>query len=209
MVDMILRYIIAIVVAYLLGSLSSATIVSKIAIKKDIRELGSGNAGTTNALRVMGWSKTVFVLLGDILKNVIAMLLVRPIMGEYDPSLALVFAGIACVLGHTFPIFFGFRGGKGVLSTATVAMFVDWRVSLIAILVFVIVVVITKYVSLGSVIAVCTAPIQFALYNGGINAESAKYVFFGAFLAILVTTLHHANIGRLIAGTESKIKFKK
>lgn len=203
-----LRYIISVVIAYLFGSLNSAIIVSKLTMKKDIREYGSGNAGTTNALRVMGASKTVFVILGDILKNVIPMLLVKPIMGDNDIALAQVLAGIACVIGHAYPIFFGFKGGKGVLSTATVAWCIDWRISLIAILVFVLVVAISKYVSLGSIIAVCTAPFQFAAFWWG-KPELAGYVCFGLFVAVFVTVLHRANIKRLVSGNENKLSFKK
>lgn len=206
--DIAFRYIIAIVISYLFGSLNSAIIVSKLIIKKDIRKFGSGNAGTTNAVRVMGASKAVFVILGDILKNVAAMLLIKPIMGDYDIALVQVLAGTACVIGHAYPVFFGFRGGKGVLSTATVAMFIDWRISIIAILVFVIVVAISKYVSLGSIIAVCTAPFQFAVFYG-INVDSIKYICFGVFLAVFVTVLHRTNIKRLANGTENKISFKK
>ena len=203
-----LRYIISVVIAYLFGSLNSAIIVSKLTMKRDIREFGSGNAGTTNALRVMGASKAVFVILGDILKNVIPMLLVKPIMGDNDIALAQVLAGIACVLGHAYPIFFGFKGGKGVLSTATVAWCIDWRISLIAILVFVLVVAISKYVSLGSIIAVCTAPFQFAAFWWG-KPELAVYMCFGLFVAVFVTVLHRANIKRLIAGNENKLSFRK
>lgn len=206
--DYIIRCVIAVVLAYLLGSLNSAIIVSRITMKKDIRKFGSGNAGTTNALRVMGWSKTFFVILGDILKNVVAMLLIKPVMGNYDIGLVQVLAGIACILGHSFPVYFGFRGGKGVLSTATVAWCIDWRISLIAIIVFVIVVAITKYVSLGSIIAVCTAPFQFAFFYG-VGADNLKFIFFGLFVAIFVTYLHRANIKRLADGTENKLSFKK
>ncbi len=206
--NFIVRCTIAVVLAYLLGSLNSAIIVSRFTMKNDIRKFGSGNAGTTNALRVMGWPKTVFVILGDILKNVVAMLLIKPIMGNYDIGLAQVLAGIACILGHSFPVYFGFRGGKGVLSTATVAWCIDWRISLIAIIAFIVVVAITKYVSLGSIIAVCTAPFQFALFHG-VGADNLKFIFFGLFVAIFVTYLHRPNIKRLADGTENKLSFKK
>ncbi len=206
--NIILRYIIAVVVAYLFGSLNSAIIFSKIFMKKDIRQFGSGNAGTTNALRVMGASKAVFVILGDILKNVIPMLLVKPIMGEVDIVFAQVLAAIACVIGHAYPVYFGFKGGKGVLSTATVAWCIDWRISLIAILVFILVVAITKYVSLGSILSVCTAPIQFGLFYWG-KPHFVELLCFGLFVAIFVTVLHRANIKRLVEGTENKLSFKK
>lgn len=201
-----LRYAIAIILAYLLGSLNFSIIISKLTLKKDIREYGSGNAGSTNSLRVMGIKKTVVVVLGDILKNVVAMLLVKPIMGSFDATAAEIFAGVACVLGHTYPIYFAFRGGKGVLSTASVVLCLDWRVCLIAVITFLIIVAVTRYVSLGSIIAVWTVPVFFYIFNG---INGIEYVIFGAFLAMFVTILHRANIKRLAAGTENKLKFKK
>jgi len=206
--DITLKYIIAVLLSYALGSVNSAIIVSKIALKKDIRHFGSGNAGTTNALRVMGMSKTVFVILGDILKNVVAMLIVKLMFDGSELVVAQVLAGIACVVGHAFPVFWGFKGGKGVLSTATVAMCIDWRISLIAIIVFVLVVAISKYVSLGSIIAVCTAPFQFAFFYG-FDSSGIAYICFGIFVAAFVTFLHRSNIKRLKNGTENKLNFSK
>lgn len=211
----VIKFIITAVAAYLLGSLNFSIIISKLTLKKDIRDYGSGNAGSTNSLRVMGMKKTVFVLIGDALKGVVAVLLAVPIMYGEAPELiqtAKIVASVLSVLGHAFPVYFGFRGGKGVLTTAFSAMVIDWRVSLIAIAIFVIIVAITKFVSLGSIIAVCTAPIQFALFYGlkdGFAVADIKYIVYGLILASVVTYLHRGNIKRLVTGTENKLSFKK
>ncbi len=203
------RYTIAIVLAYLLGSLNFSIIISKITLKKDVRDFGSGNAGTTNSLRVMGMKKTVFVILGDILKGVAAVFIAKYLVWDAQ-SVALVhaLASIACILGHTFPVFFQFRGGKGVLTTAAVVGSFNLPVCLIAVSVFIVIVAIWRYVSLGSIIAISTVPFLFMLFEG-FGTDGIIYIVFGAVLAMFVIFLHRANIKRLIAGNENKLKFKK
>ena len=200
------RYAVIIVLAYLLGSLNFSIIISKLTLKKDIRDFGSGNAGSTNSLRVMGMKKTLLVILGDILKGVAAVLVAKPIMGDSFGQAAEILASISCVLGHTFPVFFGFRGGKGVLTTAAVVGCIDFRVCIIAVALFVTIVAISKFVSLGSIIAVWSVPVLFALFYG---QSGVVYIAFGVLLAAFVTFLHRANIKRLRTGTENKLKFKK
>ena len=200
------RYAVVMILAYLLGSLNFSIIISKLTLKKDIRDFGSGNAGSTNSLRVMGMKKTLLVILGDILKGVAAVLLAKPIMGASFGQLPEILASIFCVLGHTFPVFFGFRGGKGVLTTAAVVGCIDFRVCIIAVTLFVIIVAISKFVSLGSIIAVWSVPVLFALFYG---KGGIFYICFGVLLAAFVTFLHRANIKRLREGTENKLKFKK
>ncbi|MBQ7119726.1 MAG: glycerol-3-phosphate 1-O-acyltransferase PlsY [Oscillospiraceae bacterium] len=197
---------ISVVIAYLLGSLNFSIIISKLLLKKDIRNYGSGNAGSTNSLRVMGGKKTILVLLGDILKGFVAMIICMLICDDEMMGVAKVASGIACVLGHSFPVYFGFRGGKGVLTTAAVGAFVDWRVCLTALGIFFIVVMISKFVSLGSVITMCSLPLLFYLYGG---KNVVPNIWFGSLIAVLVVFLHRGNIKRLIAGTENKLSFKK
>ncbi len=197
--------VISAVAAYLLGSLNFAIIISKLTMKKDIRECGSGNAGSTNALRVMGGKKTIFVLLGDIVKGLLAMLVCVLICDEEILGVAKVITGLACVLGHSFPIYFGFKGGKGVLTTASVGACIDWRVCLTALCFFAVVVAISKFVSLGSIATMWTLPLLFYLY-GGVNVPN---ICFGFVIAILITYLHRSNIKRLVSGTENKLSFKK
>ena len=197
---------ISVVVAYLLGSLNFSIIISKLLLKKDIRNYGSGNAGSTNSLRVMGGKKTILVLLGDILKGVVAMIICNLICDSSILGETRVASGIACVLGHSFPVYFGFRGGKGVLTTAAVGAFIDWRVCLTALGIFFIVVTIWKFVSLGSIIAICSLPLLFYLYGGEYVIPN---ICFGFVIAVLVVYLHRGNIKRLVAGTENKLSFKK
>lgn len=199
------------VVSYLLGSLNFAIIISKLFLKKDIRNFGSGNAGSTNSLRVMGAGKTVFVILGDIIKAVVAVNLTRLFVANFtsvDVELAVSVSAAACILGHTYPVFFGFKGGKGVLTTAAVMACIDIRIFLIAITVFIVIVALTKYVSLGSIIAVWILPVLFALFYG-FNPETMEYLILLVLVACFVTVLHRSNISRLLAGTENKLKFKK
>lgn len=204
----IFKYIIVAVIAYLLGSLNFSIIISKLTLKKDVRDYGSGNAGTTNSLRVMGMKKTLLVILGDVVKGVIAVNVAKLIFGENTDALVHSVAGLCCILGHTFPVFFGFRGGKGVLTTAAVVGCCDIRVCLLAVSLFIIIVAVSRFVSLGSIIAIWTVPLFFAAFEG-FTREGIIYVCFGVLVAVFVTVLHRSNIKRLIAGNENKLKFKK
>ncbi|MBR5543725.1 MAG: glycerol-3-phosphate 1-O-acyltransferase PlsY [Oscillospiraceae bacterium] len=202
----VLLYIAVAAIGYLLGSLNFAIIISKLVMKEDIRNFGSGNAGSTNALRVMGAKKTVFVVLGDIVKTIIAVFVAKAVAGAFatiDIDLAVVFASAACVLGHSFPVYFGFRGGKGVLTTASVVACLDWRIFAIAFPVFILVVAITGYVSLGSIVAAWSLVVLFGIFS------TVEYFILMLCIAAFVTFLHRENIKRLISGTENKFKFKK
>ena len=187
------------VCAYLLGSLSFAIIVSKLTLGKDIRNYGSGNAGLTNAYRTMGAKKTLLVLLGDIAKGAaavsIGMLLAGPV-GKLT-------AGIFVILGHMFPLYFGFKGGKGVLVGAVMLAFFDWRVFGIAFLLFVLAVALTKWISLGSILGAISFPITtWAFYHDPILTAMA------AGMAAAVIFMHRSNIGRILRGEENKFSFK-
>ncbi len=204
--NIVFKFIIAALCAYLLGSLNFSIIVSKLTLGKDVRDYGSGNAGTTNSLRLMGMKKTLFVIFGDILKGVVAVFLATKIVG--DMALVKAVAGLFCVLGHTYPLFFQFRGGKGVLTTAAVIGCINIYVCLIAVSTFIIIVAITRFVSLGSLIAVWTVPFLFAIFEGT-SPVGIICISLGVVLAAFVTILHRSNIKRLIEGNENKLKFKK
>ena len=197
---------ISVVAAYLLGSLNFSIIISKLLLKKDIRNYGSGNAGSTNSLRVMGGKKTILVLLGDILKGVVAMIICNLICDKTLLGETKVATGIACVLGHSFPVYFGFKGGKGVLTTAAVGAFIEWHVCITALAVFFVVVIIWKYVSLGSIAAIAPLPFWFYIYGGEYMIPN---ICFGFVIAVLIVYLHRGNIKRLLSGTENKLSFKK
>ena len=148
-------------VAYLCGSFSSSVAVSKVFLKKDLRDYGSGNAGLTNSYRLMGGKLTLLVLLGDVLKAVIGVGIGKWLLGP----IGSLIAGAFTIIGHMFPVFFGFRGGKGVLVGATMLFLFDWRVFLVAFSIFVASVYLTRYVSLGSILGAISFPIMtFFLY---------------------------------------------
>ena len=187
---------------YLLGSINASIIISKRR-GKDIREMGSGNAGTTNTLRSLGKGAAAVTLTVDILKGVIAILLARLIFK--DVPYADLFAGAGAVLGHNFPLYYGFRGGKGVLTSFAAALTLQPIPALLALLVGVIVIALTKYVSLGSILGAVSLPIICFFYN---RDNTAIFVFMIC-LAALVIIRHHANIKRLIEGNERRLSFKK
>lgn len=198
--DDLLKYIIVAIVSYLFGSLNFSIIVSKYANGSDIRGFGSGNAGITNYIRSFGAKSALGVLLGDVLKCVVPVLLAGWMVG----FMGKLIAGIAVILGHMFPIFFRFKGGKGVLTTAALILVLDWRIFLICISFFIGIVLVTKYVSLGSVCAVAALPICTWLFYGA----HLQFIVATSVIAALVIFMHRANIKRLIEGTESKFKFR-
>lgn len=203
---MVFRIILSGIIGYLLGSINTAIIVGKLFYKTDVREHGSGNAGTTNTLRILGKGAAIAVFIGDFLKGVLACLIGRYLAGEIIPG---VFAGeylsgLFAVLGHNWPVYFGFKGGKGVLTSFAVLLMFSPKSALICLVAFIIIVALTKYVSLGSIIGGVLFPIM-AYFNG----EPPLLVAVGAFLAILIVVRHNPNIHRLLAGNEKKLNFKK
>jgi len=193
------------IIGYLLGSINTSIIFSKFK-KTDIREHGSGNAGLTNTLRTFGKGAAVVVLLGDVLKGVIAILLARLACNIFTIDMvneASQIAGIAAILGHNFPIYYGFKGGKGVLTSVTVLMMIDYKLALCCLLIFILIVAITRYVSLGSIIAAASFVIMVLVLK--------KYdlLAFGIIVASMLIIRHRSNIKRLIQGNENKLGQKK
>lgn len=188
----------ALAVAYLIGSLTFATILVRLTRGIDIRTVGSGNAGGTNVLRTSGKGLALVVALLDILKGVVAVLLMKTI--TYDPRW-LGAAAVAAILGHVFPVFFGFRGGKGVATAVgSFAVLSPWSV-LVIVGVFALVIGFTRYVSLGSVTAACLLPITMGLI---FHAQEGEVVAALA-AALLLLVSHRANIRRLLSGAERKL----
>ena len=193
------RFVIIAVCAYLLGSLSFAIIVSKVTLGKDIRNYGSGNAGLTNAYRTMGAGKTLFVLIGDIAKGAAAISIGAYLAGP----IGKLVAGIFVILGHMFPVYFGFRGGKGVLVGAVMLLLFDWRIFLVAFVLFFAAVFATRWISLGSILGAVSFPITtFAFYRDPVLTAMA----FG--MAVAVIFMHRSNIVRILHGEENKFSFK-
>ncbi|MBO5340889.1 MAG: glycerol-3-phosphate acyltransferase [Oscillospiraceae bacterium] len=202
--------------AYFLGCFNGAVIVSKYILRDDVRGHGSGNAGLTNFHRTFGGGLTFVVILCDVLKAVVALWigvkvfwLIGPqsvIFGEWMDSavFAKYWAGLFCLLGHMFPCMFRFKGGKGILSGGTIALMIDWRVALVVWGGFLVLVILTRYVSLGSVWAGASFPFVSWFVFG-------KMVIFVLALITggLVVWQHRGNIKRLLSGTESKFSLHK
>ncbi len=200
-------FVLVALIAYTLGSLNFALILSKRMYGEDIREFGSKNAGTTNMARIYGKKAALFTILGDIFKGIVSVIIGSFLMGA---TLGGYFAGLMCVIGHVFPVFYGFRGGKGVATAAAVILMVNWQIFLIMISLFILTVVLTRYVSLGSCLAAAIFP--FLTYNFVTvkGVPNGGFAFIFAFLmAILVICKHHTNLKRLANGQESKFSFKK
>ncbi len=209
----ILTLLLVAVAAYLIGSINFAIIVTKLFAKKDIRDYGSGNAGMTNVLRTLGKGPAVLVTVGDFCKGVAAVLVGRMLLhllGGGIPFYADYILGLFAMLGHCFPVFYGFRGGKGILVSAGVISVLNWRVLLIILAVFLIVVGVSKTVSLGSISAAAAYPISTLLVD---LLRKAPHPFLDALSALIiggiVIFMHRSNIKRLRNGTENKLGQKK
>ncbi len=186
---------------YFLGSINSAIIVSKAKYNQDIRKFGSGNAGMTNMLRTYGKGAAGLTLLGDVLKTVIGCLVGLLLLGESGGYVA----GFFCIIGHVFPIYYGFKGGKGVLALATMVCVLNWQTFLVLFTLFVLIVSCTKYISLGSVMCSLLYPIVLSKFaEPNIFATVVSMI-----VAILVTVMHRSNIKRLLEGEENKLKLGK
>lgn len=213
-----ISYIAIALISYLLGSLNFGVILSNKLKKDDVRNHGSGNAGTTNMLRSYGKGYAILTIIGDMLKVVVAIVIAFKIY-EYTPTvlnetyssvnidqnmLLKSFAGFFCVLGHIFPVFFKFKGGKGVATSGGMVFVVDWRIALILLAVFIVVVAVTKYVSLGSIIMALLYPVMIYVFHRSLILTAIALVF-----TIIVVVAHRGNIKKLMNHTESKITDKK
>lgn len=199
----ILWLIISAIVGYLLGSINGAVLISKIFYGSDIRNHGSGNAGTTNMLRTFGKKAAACTFLVDLLKGVVAALLCGffvKFVGTAGYDLGACVGGAFAILGHNWPLYFGFKGGKGVLTSFAVLVVLTPLAALCALGVFILVVAISRFVSLGSILAALTLPVWIWLFAG-----FSPFFCLGVFAAILLIARHHANISRLLHGTESKL----
>ncbi len=213
---LILCFIIMIVVPYLICGVNTAIIVTKIKSGQDIRTIGSKSAGLTNTLRTQGKLAAVFVLFGDVLKGVLSVLLVRFAfillagIDTADMSNGLNFiayiAGIMGCIGHVFPIYYGFKGGKGVLVTVAALYTIDWLSASILLGIFLVIVAITRYVSLGSVIAASLYPLCVLIISF-IHEDPSAWINFicGFFIAGILVFMHRSNIKRLLNKTENKL----
>ena len=196
---------ITVLLGYFLGCLNGSVMVSHFIIRDDVRQHGSGNAGLTNFYRTYGAKYALGVILFDMGKTVIACLLGGFLLKNamQDWTLGVLIGGLGCELGHMFPVFFGFKGGKGILSGGTLVWLLDWRVALIAWGLFAALWLATKYVSLGSVSAAVSMPVATWLFCG----RSPVYTLLAVVIAGLVVWCHRENIQRLVRGEERKFRW--
>ena len=210
--DMIIVLVVSVaLIAYFCGCFNGAVIVSKYILRDDVRNHGSGNAGLTNFHRTFGGGLTAVVILTDVLKAVAALWLSGVLLECFSPGepeimfvIAKYWAALFCLLGHMFPVMFGFKGGKGILSGGTIALMIDWRIALVVWGGFIILVLLTRYVSLGSV----WAGASFPFISWYCFPETIIVVL--AFLCGgLVVWKHRENIKRLMQGNERKFSLHK
>lgn len=212
----------AIAIPYLLGSVNSAIIISKCLYKDDIRRHGSGNPGLTNMLRTYGKGAAGLTLLGDVMKSALGVLIGGILFGfNYSGGIAcgdgigfVYLSGLFAVLGHVFPIYYKFKGGKGVLSTATIALIYSPIPFLMLLLLFILVVAVSKYVSLGSVTVAVLYPVLINgyfkfVFPSAPNAEPGLCALSTIAIAILIVWCHRENLKRISNRTERKLSFKK
>lgn len=212
----IIKLVIVAIISYLLGSCNFGIIISKSLKKEDIRESGSGNAGTTNMMRTYGKTLGILTIIGDIAKVFVAIWLAFKIMSVEETKMIFdrisdnpqyvlkSFAGLFAVAGHIFPCFFKFKGGKGVATSGGMVIMIDWRIALILFAIFVLTILITRYVSLGSIIMAVLYPVFMGLFH-----KDAGLVIISLVFTLIVVTAHRENIKKLINHTENKIGSKK
>ncbi len=227
--DFALPAILVAVISYLLGSLSFSIIFTKLLDHNtDIRSLGSGNAGATNVLRSVGPKAAVYTFIFDFAKGAISVIIGRAVFAYVGglvgaPAITMHYGayigGVLCVIGHIFPIYFGFKGGKGILTSAAMIALIDWRVFIIVISVFIILFLITRIVSLASICAAAAFPVStflvtyFVDYHGDSSSVSLTYVLITTAIALLMAVIlivkHRTNITRILNGTEKKLAIHK
>ena len=211
--------LICLIIGYVFGMFQTAFIYGKLH-HIDIREHGSGNAGTTNALRTLGWKAGFITFLGDVIKAVLASLVVRLIYRNTHAdsmTLLVLYTGIGTVLGHNFPCYLHFKGGKGIAATAGVIISLGcWQLDLLGFVMFILTLFITRFVSAGSLVMVLSVFAGFVVFGhiGLIGGMGTNAVIYEAIVVMLVFVIlaflrHKANIGRLIKGTENEFKLKK
>ena len=207
------EHILFLILAYFTGSFPSAVWVGRTFYNKDVREYGSGNAGATNTFRVLGKGAGIPVLLMDIFKGWLSVNYILIVSNSSQLSSTTFFEfqlafGVAAVIGHLFPIYTGFRGGKGIATLLGLLIGLNWIAAIVAIVVFVIVFLISKYVSLGSVVASLAFPfVVFVILDE--KDVNTSLELFSVFVPILTLITHQKNIERLIRGEENKVKFDK
>jgi glycerol-3-phosphate acyltransferase PlsY len=193
-----MKYFIIALIGYILGNISFAYLLGKLIMKKDVRNYGSGNAGTTNAIRAFGKKIGILVFIGDVLKGVVAVILGRLIAGQAGAYLGGAFA----IVGHNWPVLLGFKGGKGVATTVGVMLFINPFLTLICFIIGLAIAALTRLVSLGSIIGMALAPLAAIIF---VRPFDFKLLLFCLFISSMSIFRHKENIKRLIKGNENKL----
>lgn len=199
------------ILGYAIGSISFSVIFSRKFAGFDLRDKGSGNAGSTNALRTAGKKVAILTLACDILKGVVAILLailIGRIFKYNNISLLVQIAAVGAIIGHTFPIFFEFRGGKGVATALGILLLVNWKIGIICLIFALILMAVTKIVSIGSIAAAILFPILVLFISDSFIVEGSYFIF-SIIIALIVIFNHRNNIKKIVDGTENKVSFKK
>ncbi len=191
--------LISLVFGYFVGCINFAYLIGRFKEHIDIRDYGSGNSGTTNAIRVMGWRIGALTFIGDFLKSVVAYTIAYYASG--GESIIALYAGVGVVIGHNLPVFLNFRGGKGIASNLGLIYAVDFRAGLIAHIIMAVIIATTRYVSLSSIVMAILMPILFYIFKDG----QLEFVLIGLVLMGMAIFRHRSNIKRLYNGTENKI----
>lgn len=207
-------YLIVAIIAYLIGSVNFSVIISKKVAGFDVREKGSGNAGTTNVLRTVGKTAAAITLICDILKGVVSIgiaLIAKNIIQGVDGSLLVQLAGVFVILGHTFPVFFKFKGGKGIATSLGVLLMTNWQIGLICLVFALVLIALTRMVSVGSIAAAILFPVlvMFIDQNYIVPSNNWSYFIYSIIIAAFIIFNHRENIKRISNGTENRISFKK
>ena len=204
--------ILLLAIGYICGLFQTGYLYGKLVKNMDIRKSGSGNAGATNSLRVLGIKAGIIVLLGDAMKAFIPCMIVRYLYAACPDIVytRMLYIGLGAILGHNFPFYLDFKGGKGVASTAGIILATDLKVTLVCLIIFVLTVSITRYVSLGSILVMLTTIIMFSYYNlSGIYMQRGTAVVEFEILTLIIAGMsiyrHRANIHRLLTHSENKI----
>ena len=210
MVFIMIETLIVAIIAYLIGSINFSVIFSKKMAGFDVREKGSGNAGTTNMLRTVGKKAAAITLVCDILKGVVAILiamLVGNLVEGSNGALLVQVVGVAVILGHTFPVFFKFKGGKGVATSLGVLIMSNWQIGLICLVFALVLIILTQMVSVGSIAAAILYPV-LTLFIPENYIVPGNYLIYSIILAVIIIFNHRENVKRLLSGKENRISFK-
>ena len=212
---MVATYILMAVIAYAIGSVNFSVILSKRIAGFDVREKGSGNAGTTNMLRSVGKGAAALTLVLDILKGLVAVLIAKYIVAKLsqntgtNEAILVQLAGFFVVVGHTFPVFFGFKGGKGVATSLGVLLIINPEIGGICLVFALLEMALTRMVSVGSINAALLFPVLTIFINYNYISDDYNYIIFGIAMAAFVIFNHRSNLKRIYNGTENRISFKK